>query len=301
MKLFSQKLVLILVSTLSFFSYSQEDISNGDESEIQLKLTSTKILQDTLYLDVPYGTNVKQTYDIYLPKGRSSLKTKVIILIHGGSWTYGDKSRMKHYVTAIQRSNPNHAIVNMNYALAQSGVRHAFPNQFLNIQTLIDALKYHQLHYNIALEFGLVGGSAGGQLALMFDSVYDKLDEVKFVCSITGPTKFNDPVYTERPDFNLLLDLLVDPVVYPDIENNLQILSPAFRVTRSTSPTFLFYGNKDPRVPLSTAIFLNSQLELHEVDHELIVLNGGHGDWGEIGNKQIYDGLERIINKYLSM
>ncbi len=301
MKSSTSKLIFVLIALFTFYSYSQEDISIEDQNEIQLEHTSEKLLAEAVYLDVPYGSNAKQTYDIYLPAGRSPLRTKVIILIHGGGWMHGDKSGMKPLVTALQLSNPNHAIVNMNYVVAQSGISYAFPNQFLDIQALIKSLKNQRLEYNVVPEFGLVGRSAGGQLALMYDSVYDILDDVKFVCSIIGPTNFNDPVYTESPDFHQMLDLLVDPNVYPNIEHKLELLSPVSQVTHSTSPTILFYGNRDPIVPLSTAFFMNRQLKLHAVDHKLIVLRGGHGDWDDTSNTQIYNGIERFISKHLSI
>jgi acetyl esterase/lipase len=44
-------------------------------------------------VDQSYGEDSDQTYDLYLPAERT-LETKVLILIYGGGWTSGDKSRM---------------------------------------------------------------------------------------------------------------------------------------------------------------------------------------------------------------
>lgn len=299
MKLSIYKLVFVLVAVCTFYSCSQEDVLIEAQNENQLNKTSQEILPKAIFLNVPYGSQAQQSYDIYLPEGRSISRTKVIVLIHGGSWINGDKVTMEHYVTALQRSNPDHAIVNMNYVTAQHGVSYAFPNQFLDIQTIIKSIKSHRFDYNINTEFGLVGGSAGGQLALMYDSVYDLEDDVKFVCSIAGPTDFNNPVYTERPDFPQLLALLVDPFVYPNIENNLDLLSPAYQVSSYTSPTVMFYGDKDLKVPLSTAHLLKEKLKYNMIDYNLTVLRGGHGDWSYISYVQIYDGISDFINEHL--
>jgi len=43
-------------------------------------------------LDVAYGVDAKQTMDIYLPANRRADSTKIMVMIHGGGWTTGDKS-----------------------------------------------------------------------------------------------------------------------------------------------------------------------------------------------------------------
>ena len=301
MKLCSQKLVFILVIVFSCYSCSKEDSLTEVQINDQASLTSQKVLPPAVLLNVPYGSNAQQTYDIYLPAGRTTNRTKVVILIHGGSWRSGDKASMEHYVSSLQQSNPNHAIVNMNYVTAEAGVSYAFPNQFLDIKALIKSLKKHRLDYTINSEFGLVGGSAGGHLALMYDSVYDLADEVKFVCSIAGPTNFNHPIYTDRPDFNQFIDLLVDRNIYPNIVNNLEILSPAHQVSSYSSPTIMFYGGRDPKVPLSNAYLLKKNLKLERIEHSLTVFNGGHGDWSDTDYTKIYDDLGNFIDEHLSL
>ena len=42
--------------------------------------------------DVAYGSDAAQKMDIYLPAGRIATTTKVLVFIHGGSWSSGDKS-----------------------------------------------------------------------------------------------------------------------------------------------------------------------------------------------------------------
>jgi len=164
---------------------------------------------------------------------------------------------------------------------------------------LINSLKNHRLDYNIDCEFGLVGGSAGGHLALMFDSLYDEADEVKFVCSIAGPTNFNHPVYINRPDFKELLDLLVDRNVYPNIENNLDVLSPAHQITQFSSPTLLFYGSRDPKVPISGALLEKRNLMKEGIEHNLTIFQGGHGDWDDADYKKLYTDLGNFIDVHL--
>ena len=43
----------------------------------------------TVNIDVPYGLDDAQKYDVYLPENRSS--APIIVMVHGGAWTSGDK------------------------------------------------------------------------------------------------------------------------------------------------------------------------------------------------------------------
>jgi acetyl esterase/lipase len=55
-------------------------------------------LQEQTSLNIAYGSDPVQNMDIYLAAGRSAPSTKVIILIHGGAWSQGDKSDFTSYV-----------------------------------------------------------------------------------------------------------------------------------------------------------------------------------------------------------
>jgi acetyl esterase/lipase len=54
-------------------------------------------------LDVAYGTDPLQKMDIYLPANRSVTSTKVIVLIHGGAWTSGDKVDFNSAVDTLKK------------------------------------------------------------------------------------------------------------------------------------------------------------------------------------------------------
>ena len=60
----------------------------GDE-EVEIQQEFSIAVED---FDISYGNNELQTYDLFLPAGRSSATTDLVLLIHGGSWISGDKS-----------------------------------------------------------------------------------------------------------------------------------------------------------------------------------------------------------------
>ena len=103
----------ILVAFLSFgiFFLNTSCTSEND-------VAPNETLTEESLLNVSYGSNSQQKYDIYLPAGRSSEKTKVIVLVHGGGWTEGDKADMEYLIPALKANHPDYAIVNINYVLA---------------------------------------------------------------------------------------------------------------------------------------------------------------------------------------
>ncbi|MFK5982927.1 MAG: alpha/beta hydrolase [Flavobacteriaceae bacterium] len=288
-------LILIISTSLIITSCSSDDVTIEDDIIIDEPLNAETIL------NVSYGENSQQVYDIYLPAGRDSEKTKVVVLVHGGGWTAGDKADMESFVSSIQLLHPNHAIVNINYVLASTTAPFipAFPNQFLDIGLVIDQIINQKEDLQVLPEFGLIGTSAGAHISLMYDYVYDSQDVVKMVADIVGPTNFTDPFYSENPLFNLALEVLIDESLYPANINLAEATSPAFQVSTSSSPSILFYGNEDPLVPLSNGELLEDNLSNASVTHSYTVYDGGHGDWDEASLLDLQLQLSDFIDTYL--
>ncbi|MFT5103873.1 MAG: acetyl esterase/lipase [Candidatus Latescibacterota bacterium] len=289
-------LSIIVISTVFFIpSCSSVD----DESQTQNN-EEPIILDAASMLNVSYGNDPQQVYDIYLPEGRTQGNTKVLILVHGGGWTGGDKSDMDGFISFLQEFHPDHAIVNMNYILA-TAIIPAFPNQFLDLDNLINHISASQEELQILPEYGLIGISAGAHISLMYDYVYDDTDVVKMVCDIVGPTNFTDPFYANNPGFQLLLDLLVDESAYPDGTDYAAATSPALQVSFESSPSLLFYGNQDPLVPLTNGELLNDNLSTKQITHSFTVYDGGHFDWDQASFLDLQQKLSAFINTHLAI
>ncbi len=260
-------LSIVLISSAVYF------VSDDNSDKITIKAKTI--------LDISYGEDPFQKYDIYLPKNRSSKKTKVIVFVHGGGWTNGDKVNTGKFVDYLKKHHSNYAIVSINYRLANPNtpIIPAFPNQFLDIGFVLDHIETQKETYQILPEYGLIGSSAGSHLALMYDYVYDSQDRVKMVCSIVGPTDLTDETYAKNTRFNLYSNTLIDINAYPSNINFLEAISPVFHVSSKSSPTLLFYGDEDKLIPLSNGKRLEKALHKASVKNKLIVFKGGHGDY----------------------
>lgn len=282
-------LILFFGIQFSFVSCTKDNENNPEQP----------LVAET-FMNVSYGSNAQEKYDLYLPADRSSEKTKVIVLVHGGGWTGGDKADMDFLVPYIKLRHPDHAIVNINYVLADINTP-AFPNQFLDLDAVINKITTEKNELHILPEFALIGASAGAHISLMYDYVFDTDDQVKMVGDIVGPSDFTDPFYSNNPDFQFLMAALVDENAYPPGTNYAEVLSPALRVSNASSPTLLFYGNADPLVPLSNATTLNSALNTAQIDHSFTVYEGGHGDWAPNDIEDLKAQISAYVDTYLEV
>lgn len=294
-----KKLLYLCTFIFGLFLISCNSDDNDDNSQMMDdEMENSDPLTADVLLNVSYGNDPQQVYDLYLPAGRTDELTKTIILVHGGGWIEGDKEDVNGFISLVTDSHPNHAIVNMNYKLATLSYP-AFPNQFLDIDAVINQLTSQSELLQIKPEFGLIGLSAGAHISLQYDSVYDTDDQVKFVCDIVGPTDFTDPFYSENPNFNLYLATLTDESAYPPGTDLAVALSPALQVNMNTSPTILFYGNQDELVPLTNGETLNSRLESSGITHQFTVYDGGHGNWNTSQFIDVELKISAFINAHL--
>ena len=308
--------ILISVSLLSCSSSDDADVISDvpDEEIIDDPQDSTTDDTDTddtnsdepldaiVFTDVSYGSNAQQVYDLYLPEGREASKTKVVVLIHGGGWTSGDKADMAPFVQFFLENHPDHAILNLNYVLAQITGPAAFPNQYIDIQSALNQVINQSQELQILPEFGLFGTSAGAHLAMMYDYTYDEDDLVKFIINIVGPSDLTDPFYADDPNFEIALALLTDESQFPAGTDYAVANSPALVANENSSPTFLFYGDQDPIVPLSNGQTLADNLEVLNIESSFTIYEGGHGDdWSTADAIDLGIKTTEAVNTYLAI
>ena len=83
-------------------------------------------------LNIAYGSDSDQVFDLYLPANRTTA-TKTLILVHGGGWSSGDKAEMNPFKEFIKEQMPSYAVANINYSLADEN-NQAYPMQINDIK-----------------------------------------------------------------------------------------------------------------------------------------------------------------------
>jgi acetyl esterase/lipase len=276
---------ILLIFAFVLVSCSSDDNTSNNDNELSLEYQEL--------LNISYGNDSSQVFDLYLPENRT-LTTKVMFLVHGGSWVSGDKNDMEDIKNAMRANYPDIAVVNINYRLAGPDIS-PYPMQINDITTIVNHLETNQNTYTISNDYGFIGVSAGGHLSLLWSYAFDTNNDVDMVCSIVGPTNFTDPNYLSNPLASAALSTFGIDI---NVTALLEEMSPYHNATTSSPPTFLFYGGMDPLVPTSQGVDLDAKLNQLGVTHEFTLYpNEGHG-WTGTNLDDSYAKLNTFIETY---
>ncbi len=209
-----------------------------------------------------YGPDDLQKFDIHIPAKRSPTKTKVVIILHGGSWKELDKGFMKNYVSQVKSKGDNWVIVNANYRLTfQNGIK--YDQQIQDIGSIITKVLSMRKQYNFSDKIYFIGASAGGHLALAYSYTVDKSKYVKGISVIAAPTDLTSDKIRVG-EFGGDIEALIGQS-YSSNPDAFKRASPRYQVTKVAPPTIMFYGGKDEFIPSDQGEFLKQQLQANAV------------------------------------
>ena len=249
-------------------------------------------LAEQTQLNIAYGTDASQKMDVYLPAGRTTGATKVIVLIHGGGWTQGDKADFTPYVDTLKKRLSNYAVVNISYRLA-NGTTNFFPTQENDTRSALDFIYSKRSEYNISDKFVLLGASAGGHLALLQAYKYSSPVKIKAVVDFFGPTELVD-MYNNPP--NPLIPVLLlqvtggTPTALPALY---QQSSPLNFATAQSPPTIIFHGGVDNVVSPSQSVMLKNKLQTLGVTNQYVFYPTENHGWS---GANLTDSFEKLVS-----
>lgn len=278
--------VLLIASAFILYSCKKEKSNNPPPATVAEKTE----------LNVAYGTNAAQKMDVYLPAGRSTSTTKVIILIHGGGWSTGDKSDFTVYVDTLKRRLPGFAIININYRLA-SGTSNLFPTQENDVNAAVSFIYGKRNEYAISDKFVLLGNSAGGHLSLLQAYKYSSPVKIKAVVDFYGPTDlvdmYNNPASIFAPPAALAAVVGGTPITNPVMY---QQSSPINFVTAQSPPTIILQGGADILVAPSQSSALNNKLQTFGVTKQYVFYPAENHGWVGSTLTDSFDKITAFLN-----
>jgi dipeptidyl aminopeptidase/acylaminoacyl peptidase len=263
-------IIMVAVTMLSTSCKKSSDDSGG---------TSTTVAE-LIITDVAYAsTSPLQKMDVYLPANRSTTNTYAIIMIHGGSWSGGDKTDFGGDIPTIRSLLGNYAVFNLNYRLA-NGTSVLITQQQDDINAAIDFITSKAADYKInTSKLGIMGASAGAHLALLKAYKANTDGKIKAVVDLFGP---NDMawMYNNHPVPSITQPTIANAVGGTPTTNPAAYTSgsPINFVTSTVPPTIIFHGTADIVVPISESDRLKARLQLNGVTNNYITYTGeGHG------------------------
>ncbi len=237
--------------------------------------------------DVEYGCHERQKVDIFIPeKVKSDLG--VILYIHGGGWTMGDKT--VHHPDAEHFCNLGYICASMNYRYITEEI-----NVFDELDDITSALKtiknkLSEHGFNVK-KLIVSGGSAGGHLSLLY--AYTRMNEspIRPVAACV----YCPGVDCSKPDFLMGISgefedwkngvlsyacgirINKENFLNDDQQKALRKISPETYVSESCVPTAVFQGKLDDLVPYEHIVKFIGILNEKGIKNDLLVYeNSGH-------------------------
>lgn len=263
----------------------------------------------SIYRDLRYGEGSRHTYNLIIPTEKKP--TSLMLFIHGGAWSGGDKKDIEYEAYRYARQGYATAVINYTRIRSDSldypsGYNSPSIVSMLDEITLaIEALKIKGeelgCHFN---NLALGGYSAGGHLAMLYATqrAEESAIPVRFVISWVGPSDFNTLFPTDydaiesaainktQEDIKMLeqaqmfvqfLDGFapsLDDLTRDNIEEYKRKASPLYHISSSTPPMVLAYGAEDNLVNKLHGEKMASALKSCGVENHLIIFpNSGHG------------------------
>jgi len=277
-----KRLLIISFSIVVFISCKKNDVSNGP-------------LPAQTISNISYGADAAQKMDLYLPAGRTADSTKLVVLVHGGAWSIGDKSDFTSYISTLQQKLPGYAVANINYRLATTSANH-FPTQENDMKSAVDFLVSKSTSYHYSQEMVLLGASAGAHMALLQAYKYSS-PKILAVVDFFGPTDMTGlyNFYASNTTDQLAFQILMNGTPASNASLYSQS-SPINFVTTQSPPTIIFHGSIDNVVPVDQSTSLKNKLLSAGVAAEMTVYpNLGHDVWPAATMDDAFNKIEAFI------
>jgi len=225
----------------------------------------------------------------------------VVILIHGGGWSEGNKDDMLPFADWF--ANKGYVAFCVGYRLSGEA---KFPAQIEDCKTAVRFVRANYKKYNInpnkVVSFGCsAGGHLASLLGVMPKGLYEGDGNLKFSSKVQAVINYVGPVdlsyYPNNDENNWVNGIL--KLFLGDDPKMLAVASPITYVSKSSAPHLMFFGSEDKIVPYKQSDKFVDKMKKSGVYCDVYVHpGGGHGyDFGVIIPK-IDDFLEKfIINK----
>lgn len=269
---------------------------------ISCKKSNKEPIEAKTMLNVSYGTNRLQNADVYLPANRNS-ETKVIVLVHGGSFISGDKGG-DYTLIATELVKRNFAVVNINYRLVDGSDLqiHKLSNVLVHDQVddvglAVDYTLAHADEWQISKsKIAVVGHSAGATLALLYSYGSKNARKVKVVANLAGAL---DQTFTDIPNYGTLPPYILElGYRYTGYEVNLanetyyKGISPLYIANSGQKiPTLTIFPENNvvgnlPKQDRSTFDAFTTQLNQLGVPNKFVQIIGADHNFTKAGNIQ---------------
>lgn len=266
----------------------------------------------TIHTDLSYGNKPANKFDLYLPADSSKASYGLVVYLHPGGFTSGDKADDRETLKWL--CSKGYVAAGINYTLFTE------ENPEANVYTQSMEIRESMPHVIAAAaelgypinEMAIAGGSAGHCLAMLY--AYRDADDapvpVKLVFGAVGPSSFypedwgNYGLDQEGDDvkaaaaglFGVMAGKEIDPSLFgtPAYDEAVKDISALLWVDENSVPSLMAYGAHDTVQPYLASVRLDAALTKYGVPHDYIVLeHSGHGLQNDDKESALY--MQKIL------
>lgn len=235
----------------------------------------------SVFRDVSYGEAEACVMDVYIPKRAIRRENNgCVLLIHGGSWSGGDKREEELKCRLLASHGYIAASVNYTLWSEQTAAEYTVFGVLDELDTALGELKSFLSDKGISTDKAAIGGySAGAHLAMLYS--YSRADtapmEIAFTLNMAGPSDVCSAVWGNEMTVRIAQrltgkEISEDMLLSGEADQLLASISPVSYVNENTPPTLIAHGGRDDVVPLGNAEALIERLREYSVEHEYIYM-----------------------------
>ncbi|CAM3998178.1 alpha/beta hydrolase [Saccharibacillus endophyticus] len=269
----------------------------------------------TIRTDLSYGDGDANKFDLYLPADRSKETYGLVVYLHAGGFTTGDKSDDADMLKWL--ASKGYVAAGINYTLRdEQHPRSSVYSQSAEIKSSIPAVvkETGKLGYDLD-SMAISGGSAGGTLAMLYayrDAAESPIP-VKMMFEAVGPSSFYPEDWSvygldQNPDaaaglFSVMSgsEITADMLETEAYEEAIKPISAYMWVSENSVPSVIAYGVYDKVSPFDASKHLVRALEKNNVPHEYIEFpHSGHALQNDTALYVKYmESVEHYLNAYM--
>ena len=234
-----------------------------------------------IYSNVKYGDKAENVMDLYIPNEAYKRENNgCVLLIHGGSWSGGDKS--EEAARARLLAGRGYIVATMNYTLWSEDTAEEYTVSLVldEIDAALAKVSNFAQERGIRVEKAATAGySAGAHLAMLY--AYSRADsspiEIVFTANMAGPAEISADVWGD--DIAIIIgnrlssvDITEEMLASDGADEVLASISPTSFISKSSPPTLIMHGDADTVVPRANAELLADKLADSSVRYDYVRL-----------------------------
>ena len=264
--------------------------------------------------DLAYGEGESNKFDLYLPKDNTKDNYGLVVYLHAGGFTSGDKNDDEDMLAWL--CSKGYVAAGINYTLRTENNTASVLTQSNEIKEAMPLVvkAAQEAGYHID-KMAIAGGSAGHCLAMIYAYRDGKDAPVPVVLTFgaVGPSSFYREDWgifgadvNDEAAISLFTAMSGEDITPEELHDGsylekMRPIAAAEWVSNNPIPSVVAYGTKDKMQPFLASLRLKTALEENNVDFRYFELpHSGHGMQNDNAiSKLWYEAIVEYLDKYM--